>query len=528
MIASSLSPDAGIGKPRRFRAFWSGDVFPLIVVFASLMMTFIYFEERLAGWNANTRIALTYAIVEQGTFSIDRYHEVRCLQTGDKAYYDGHFYCDKSPGLSFLGVPTYWVLWTLKTRFGFLADKPNYTWVFWSRYIVRMSTVSIAAALLGALAFAMARRCGLSRRMAFPIGIGLLLGTFLFGYSTMFYSYLPACFFSLASYALIFFSRNPRAGIESPEERDLSHGSRLFWSGFLLGLGWLCEYTVGLLGIGLGFYTLWTVRRRWWTLWKYIVGGLISVVVFYSYTYAVFGEFSIPYKYEYDNYFRTEMAKGFQGIHLPRFRILLYITFHPFKGLFFYCPFLLLWFPALGACFRDTRLRRFRPDLILSIYIITSYFLLNSGYYMWWGGWAAGPRMLCPAIPFFLIPIVLYMRTPAKWLRIAFGALLAISLYWHLVITSVTPQAPTGSNDDKLRAGDISEMPKGVIIEVLHKGFYENLEEYSTFTNIPRLCGIKGLPSLIPILVFWALMAAWVVWGRQWDDSHLPPNPAGP
>ena len=63
----------------------------------------MYFLPRWADWGANSRLNLTLAIVEQGTLSIDDYYE----NTGDYAYFEGHYYLDKAPGPSFLAVPVY-------------------------------------------------------------------------------------------------------------------------------------------------------------------------------------------------------------------------------------------------------------------------------------------------------------------------------------------------------------------------------------------------------------------------------------
>src|SRR5579864_9777593 len=62
--------------------------------------SFIYFYEG-GGWNQNSRFDLLRAIVERHTLQIDAYHE----NTQDKAYFRGHYYSDKAPGLVFLAVP---------------------------------------------------------------------------------------------------------------------------------------------------------------------------------------------------------------------------------------------------------------------------------------------------------------------------------------------------------------------------------------------------------------------------------------
>jgi hypothetical protein len=71
----------------------------LIIGFAAFV-SYAYFYGG-GGYNQNTRFDLVRAIVERGTLSIDAYQE----NTGDKAFKDGHYYCDKAPGQPLLAVP---------------------------------------------------------------------------------------------------------------------------------------------------------------------------------------------------------------------------------------------------------------------------------------------------------------------------------------------------------------------------------------------------------------------------------------
>ena len=66
--------------------------------------------------------------------------------------------------------------------------------------------------------------------------------------------------------------------------------------------------------------------------------------------------------------------------------------------------------------------------------IITAYVLYNSGYYMWWGGWAAGPRLLCPAIPFFIAPLALWLARGTQLRTGLFASLLTISILFNFMI----------------------------------------------------------------------------------------------
>ena len=71
-----------------------------LLISAVLFVSYAFFYGG-GGWNQNSRFDLMRAIIEQGTLRIDAYHQ----NTGDKAFFQGHYYSDKAPGLALLGVP---------------------------------------------------------------------------------------------------------------------------------------------------------------------------------------------------------------------------------------------------------------------------------------------------------------------------------------------------------------------------------------------------------------------------------------
>jgi hypothetical protein len=334
----------------------------------------------------------------------------------------------------------------------------------------------------------------------------------------------------------------------------------LFWAGLLLGLGWFFEYTAGLAGIGLGAYALWAVRRKPWSLWKFILGGSIPVICLFTYTYHLFGEFAIPYKYEVDDFFRGEMAKGFQGIHLPRLAVLYYVTIHPFRGLFFYSPFLLLAFAGMWGMLKreresvqhsalstqhsalgpqssalgpqssvlspqsspltpqhsalSTQHFSFVPDALLSAFVIVAYLLFNSGYYMWWGGWASGPRLLCPAVPFLAAPLAFWLAKADSKNLVVFSTLLAVSLALNFMIVSVDPQVPTGLDDKVVLNPRISDNLPCPVFNALLPAFRGGEVARNLGTELPPLVGfsrgLTGKTSLLPLGVLWILLGAWL------------------
>src|ERR687886_2761089 len=72
----------------------------LLVVGLVLLGSYAYFYQG-GGWNQNSRLDLTRALVERGTLQIDAYAD----NTGDQAVFQGHTYSDKAPGQALTAVP---------------------------------------------------------------------------------------------------------------------------------------------------------------------------------------------------------------------------------------------------------------------------------------------------------------------------------------------------------------------------------------------------------------------------------------
>ncbi len=124
--------------------------------------------------------------------------------------------------------------------------------------------------------------------------------------------------------------------------------------------------------------------------------------------------FDLPWKTGYQitrgEFFTTPPWIGFYGI-----------VFSPFRGLVWYSPVLI---PALWGW---PRLRRRHPhDALLLLALILTYLALFSTWWMWWGGFAWGPRFLLPIIPALVVPLAPLWEERSQR-RILLG-LLALSL----------------------------------------------------------------------------------------------------
>jgi hypothetical protein len=123
-----------------------------------------------------------------------------------------------------------------------------------------------------------------------------------------------------------------------------------------------------------------------------------------AYNTLVYGNpFATGYEYLVDPEFKAGMSKGIMGIGIPSLQILFYETLHPAQGIFWQSPVLIM---TLVGGYSMLRKEQARVELALAVMASVSYLLLNSGYYMWWGGWSFGLRQIVPMLPFLCLPLI--------------------------------------------------------------------------------------------------------------------------
>lgn len=463
-----------------------------------------YFLHREPGWNVNTRLGLVYAIVDEHRLMIDTFHDDPAYQTHDKAFFEGHFYSDKVIGNALAAVPVYQAARWVSRVLG-LPLSPHA-----KRFVCRTFTVSLAFGLLLPVLANLLERQGVSPPHATALAALGGLGTLVFPYSTVFYPYAPACLFSLLAYRLTL----PKS-VGDPG--DALPCGRIFLAGLAVGAALLFELLFGLVAVALVAHLLISQRP----VGRGVLAGVIfclaaalALTPFWIYTWAIFGRIAIPYEYEYHTVFREPMAAGFQGIHFPpRPGILWLITFHPFRGLFFHSPLLLLAVPGLVAM---ARLEHGIPRAALCLGIFLAYVAVNGGYYHhWWGGTACGPRHLIPAIPFLLLAVA------AAWARwsalrpvIVFAGLISVAL--QLLPAGINPQppliVPEGQHPIEYLSAGTLDRPYFDPITWYH---VPSLRRGVVAWNPGLWLGLRGEFSWAPLLVIWAGSAVWLVASRR-------------
>ena len=332
---------------------------------------FLYaFYTNFGFWSDNEQIryALTKAIVEDGSFRVDRYREFLGL---DKALCRGHFYSEKPPGSSLLIIPQYILARTVARQRLF----QNWTAMVRAWLVICLS-VCLYAAVSVAVLYEVLGLLGVKRgRVGYCYAYAA--GTLAFPYATvMLGAQFTAPLVILATWFAL-----------KGERR-----SDLFWLGVMVGLTFVtCYHAILLVGwlIPLRWLTLKSKRRIGWALAPAITFLLLQL----AYNWVCFGG---PLNIS-NLYWVGGPARATLGLPSPR--QLYWATFSPWKGMFYYSPWLLFYFVGLGCLWREQRV--WAAYLAVAAACFMGFMLLSNqpDGHKWWVGDDFGARKFVPVIP---------------------------------------------------------------------------------------------------------------------------------
>jgi hypothetical protein len=406
-----------------------------------------------AGWTQTSNYAQVRALAA-GHAEIDRWQ----WQTGDKAWFDGHFYSVKAPGLALVSLPVYSALDALGARSvarqaaanASGADHPRWTpketpgpgkyggsavrearvkaqveretpmiWV-----LTLFGAVFPAVALLLLVRWVAERmEPGFGTAAAVTLGLGTILMTF----GSEFFSHMASATLGFGAFALLF-----------RERRDGERIGLVAAAGLLAGLAISFEYPLGLVAAILLAYALarpGRVRRAA----AYLAGAAIGAAPVLAFNaWALGSPLRFAYSYAVDVPGHTGHAvlglnsNGFFGIGVPTLDGAVELLFSG-RGIVTLTPVLVM--AAVGVLLARRRGWRAEANVIAAVAV--AFFVYNSGYWLPLGGGSPGPRFLIPILPFLAIGLAFaYRRFTALTLAMASlsaATMLAGSLTYPLI-----------------------------------------------------------------------------------------------
>ena len=484
-----------------------------LILFVLFFISYAYFFQG-GGWNQNVRICLTRAIIHHGSFKIDYYKEdakeMESVNTGDWSFYRGHYYINKTPGLSFMAVPPFAITeYFLKYLFPHDEERQ----VLYSAYVSTLFTTTLFSALLCVLIFHMFHhffQVGIINSFLLTLFFGF--GTLAFSYSTTFYCHQPAAFFSFLSFALTMHIRHG----DSKRKKTLAA-----FAGFSAASGVIIEPSAIYILAAISIYLM-SFKEGRRCIAFFILGCIPPGIVQGVYSFMCFGS-PLASSYNYSNDMVMWKVKG-RLFGIPGRMRFYYLLFSPYRGLFFSSPILLMTIPGVFLFLRE---KKWRAEAILCAAISVFFILYIASFHAWHGGSAVGPRYLLPAYPyFFLLAGFSLMRFPK-----VFKVIGVISILINLSITVVGNEIPRDIKNPlwdviakNIVSGKVSINPFPFShldhYTAMYPSVYDfgNVEKwrinFNSF-NLGEIVFPNSLLSLLPLICFW------IIWGCWWRKTQM-------
>lgn len=480
---------------------------PELAAAALLLFASYGFFQQGGGWNQAVRVDLAWAIVEQGSLSIDAY----VANTGDWALFEGHYHSAKAPGVSLLAVPLYLLVRGVALLLGLDPSSPAgragsgqlITWIIGG---------GATAALAWLVGLAAGRWYGADRQARLFVTLLFGLGTLAFPMATVLMGHSVAALAGLGALLLATATRD--------------HPVRPGWVGLVGGLAVALEYQAVIYLVVAGLLVAWRLRSPRALLFL-VAGAALPALVVAAYHQACFGHpLTTGYRFHADM-FRFPDQEVFLGLlGVPRPERLWAISFGAKRGLFLLYPACLL---GLAGATLLWRRRASRPALLASAVVVAWFFLLNASYPNWDGGYCSGPRYLTPALPVLMAPAAALLLTRGRLLALLVAVL---SGALATAITLVNPQGPF-QVDSLLGDYILPALADGRLADNFFLWWPQwqpssPQEAAAAATNLGELMGLRGLASALPLLALWMLGGLGLRWLLARGDGTSDPGVADP
>lgn len=354
-------------------------------------------------WNQTSHYDLIRALGQDRT-TIDQYQE----NTGDKAFYEGHWYSARAPGLALYSLPFYSFIETIGAE-GWTrshaappehpGDEMIYLLGLWGSVLPGLALLLLVGHEAERL------QGGYGAATAVIMG----LGTIALPLSTLLFSHVFCALLGFAAFVLMM---RERAGPPNPWYLGVA--------GLAIGYSGSSEYPMFFVGVVLALYLLsrrdtLTVRGVALRGGAYVLGALIGLIPLALYNHYAFHSW---FHLAYSNIPRQQ--QGFFGIGLPSLRVAATLLLDS-RGLLTLSPVLIMgaigtWLlykrglraPEAGGSGGGGRGGRAEALVIAAVCLL--YVGYNSGYYLPFGGGFMGPRFLMTLIPFLALPVAIALK----------------------------------------------------------------------------------------------------------------------
>ncbi|RYD76190.1 MAG: hypothetical protein EOP53_15160, partial [Sphingobacteriales bacterium] len=341
----------------------------LFVFVISIAVLVSWFPDYLFNYNTLSRALPIVSYCESGHLYFDKYESL----TGDRSYINGHVYSDKAPLPVFIVLP----MAKLIQSAGFFSSDPNEN----IKLVLTLGGYVISALpllILMTILFQYLEKDN-SNWKNYWLATLPFMSCFCWIYNASFYGHIFAGFLVILCYYFL-------------EKR------KLYLAGLLASFVFLTEYPPILLPV-FWLLQLFIRERKSNHVLQFGIGAVPALIGLLAYNYFITGHlFTLGYDYV-DPAFET--MKTNYGFSWPKPDAFWGLTFSLYRGIFVYAPILL---PVIIlSVWKFSKLASFKAFILHAWYVpFFAYIILISGYFMWNGGWAYGPRHLIPPLLFIL------------------------------------------------------------------------------------------------------------------------------